>query len=113
MPRGSGSEVYYNAALAGTAVLTKTGKCSLAGFHFLNASSTAAAYVQFHDVAAAASVTLGSTVPKFSIGLPTSGGATRTYVSRNQFTNGMVVAATTTAAGSSSASVCSVIDIGD
>ncbi len=112
MPRGSGAAYYSNTALAGTATLAKTGKCSLAGFHFFN-TSTSAAYVQFFDKATAAEVTLATTTPAFVIGLPGSGGATRTHASRIQFTNGMVIASTTTATGSSSSTTCIVIEIGD
>jgi hypothetical protein len=111
--RGSGADVYSNTALAGTAMLAKTGKCSLSGFHFFNTSSTAAAYVQFFDAAAAASVTLATTTPKMSFGIPASGGATKSIPSRIQFTSGMVIAATTTATGSSSAAAVVVIEIGD
>ena len=112
MSRGSGAAYYSNTALAGTATLAKTGKCSLAGFHMLSGSA-AAAYVQFFDKAAASEVTLGATTPDFVIGLPASGGATRSYDSRIQFTNGVVVAATTTATGSTASSVCVVIELGD
>jgi hypothetical protein len=113
MPRGTGAATYSATSLSGTPVLAKTGKCSLAGFHFLNASSTTAAYVQFFDKATAGEVTLATTVPSFVIGMPASGGATRSYVSRIEFTNGMVLASTTTATGSSSATIAAVVEIGD
>ncbi len=110
--RGTGADVYSNTTLAGTAALAKTGKCSLTGFHLFN-TSAAAAYVQFFDAAAAADVTLATTTPKMSFGLPASGGATKSLPSRIQFTNGIVVASTTTATGSSSSTSVVVIEIGD
>ena len=76
--------------------------------HVYNASD-AAAFVQLFDAASLADVTVGTTVPKWSIGLAT---ATSTHLIDCQvnFMLGLVVAATTTATGSSAPSAALVVN---
>lgn len=90
--------------LTSVAVLVLGKKCQVTAIRAIN-TTAAAAYIQLFDVAAAASVSLGSTVPDWVVkspasdpsdgdGLPTGGWA---------FENGIVAASTTTATGSTSA----------
>jgi hypothetical protein len=65
--------------------------------------NTSVAYVQIHDIATAGGVTLGTTVPKWSIGIPASGGANLAGLALS-FAAGIQVAATTTSGGSSAPS---------
>ncbi len=99
-------------ALGATAVLIKSGFQSLGGYHLLN-TTTAAAYVQVFDAAAAADVTVGTTTPTFVLGLPASGGAANSFAKPIKFTLGIVVASTTTATGASAATVCAAFFVGD
>jgi hypothetical protein len=87
---GLNSEVFSNLAVTDTAVLVKAGAVALSGYHVFN-TVAAATYLMFYDAAAAADVTLGTTVPKFCLGLPTSGGATRSLAKPIQFTLGIVI----------------------
>lgn len=65
------------------------------------------AYLHFYDAATAAAVTVGTTVPKLTLWLPASSGLDDGPVIVNdagrgvEFTSGIVIAATTTATGSS------------
>jgi hypothetical protein len=108
-----GSTPFSNTALTGTnATLVQAGKCSLAGYHIFN-TTAAAAYVQFFDAAAAADVTLNSTVPLFALGIPASEGACRALAKPIQFTKGMVVASTTTPTGATGAATCVELDLSE
>ncbi len=108
-----GTTPYSGTALTGTALLVKTGNCSLCGYHLFNTTS-AAAYVQFFDAAAAANVTVGTTTPTFVLGLPASSGATRTVGKDGlKFTLGMVIASTTAATGATGAITVVQLDIGE
>jgi hypothetical protein len=99
-----GSEPFVNAAVT-TVVLVKAGQCKITGYHLLN-NTAAVAFLQVFDAAAAADVTLGTTVAVLSLGLPASGGAVSALGEMGyQFTKGIVVAGTTTATGSSTASI--------
>jgi hypothetical protein len=81
-----------------TAVLTvKSSAGALGAYHCLNPNATAA-YVQIFDTNGA--VTLGSTVPVLSLGLPASDGGNLEWTQGIHFANGIKVAATTTATGS-------------
>lgn len=68
--------------------------------------SGAAAYLQIFDVATAAGVTIGVTSPKLSLGIPTlQASGFGPGVVGVQFKNGIQVASTTTATGSSTATM--------
>jgi len=114
---GSKSAIYKNAALTGTAILVKTGPCSLNSYHIFN-TTTAECYVQFFDAAAAADVTVG-TSPTFVLGIPAEtaaglgSGACCAIPKVIQFTLGLVVASTTAADGSTGAIVSILLGIGD
>jgi hypothetical protein len=91
--------------LTNSATAVKTASGVLGGFYCINPSA-ASAYIQFFDVATAAGVTVGTTVPKLSFGIPTLlvDGAGPTSVGI-EFLAGIQVAATTTATGSSAPGV--------
>lgn len=73
---------------------------TLKSYYCYNPNATVE-YVQFFDVAAAGSVTVGTTVPKWSIGIPATSAANLANLNI-AFTNGIQVAATT-AAGNATA----------
>jgi len=82
----------------GTTVTTvKSSAGELGAYHCLNPNANAA-YVQIFDTAGA--VTLGSTVPVLSLGLPASDGGNLEWGMGIHFANAIKVAATTTATGS-------------
>ena len=86
-----------------TAVLVKAAPGQLLGLDITN-TSTAVAFIGMFDVATAGSVTLGTTIPKVSFGI--AGSASRTVTVGDvwvQFNTGMVMAATTTPTGSTTA----------
>lgn len=118
MSRGTGSKFVGNDALTSTAILLKTGPCSLCGYHIFN-TTTAEAYVQFYNAAAAADVTVGTTVHDFVLGIPAEtaaglgSGACRSLFRPLQFTKGIVVASTTAAAGATGAITVVEFDVGD
>lgn len=101
-----GAAVYSNTTGATNApVVAKVGACLLCGYNFSN-TNAGTVYVQFFDAATTAGITLGTTAPKFSIAVPAGGGVTDgLYTFGPGFTNGVVVACTTTAAGSTAPGV--------
>lgn len=82
----------------GTTVTTVKGSAGeLGAYHCLNPNATIA-YLQIFDASGA--VTLGVTVPVLSLGLPVSDGGNLEWTMGIHFANGIKVAATTTATGS-------------
>lgn len=81
---------------AASAVVSSTA-ATLSSYYVYNPNSSVA-YIQLFDVATAGAVTLGTTVPKWSIGIPATSGANLSNVNLS-FANGIQVAATTTATG--------------
>lgn len=87
--------------VSSTAIYVRAENCNILGYHIYNPSN-AVAYVQFFDEAAP---TVGTTVPKWSIGIPTLVHAFIDFAPAGLFFhNGLWVAATTTAGGSSAPS---------
>lgn len=72
---------------------------TLKSYYCYNPNATVE-YVQFFDVATAGAVTVGTTVPKWSIGIPATSAANLSGLNLS-FANGIQVAATTTASGAS------------
>ena len=72
---------------------------TLYGWYFFNNNSTVA-YCQIFDVSSIGGPTLGSTVPTMSFGIPAFGGANAFPTQGIKFSNGIVIAMTTTRAGS-------------
>ena len=85
-----------------TAVTTVKGSAGeLGAYHCLNPNTTSA-YVQIFDTAS--TVTLGSTTPVLSLGLPASDGGNLEWGMGVHFANGIKVAVTTTATGNTAPS---------
>lgn len=74
----------------------------LSSYYVYNPNSSVA-YVQIFDVATAGGVTVGTTTPKWSIGIPATSAANLTNMHLS-FANGVQVAATTSATGSTAPS---------
>lgn len=105
---------YANGALTNTAVLavnlTSGGTCTLDGLTFGNEANSAASYLQIFDAASTGAVTLGSTAPTIIIDAPALlGNSMSNDYGLCVFKKGVVIAATTTATGSTApSSNCSV-----
>ena len=87
-----------------------TGSGGVLGTVYCYNANGSVAYLQIFDVATAAGVTVGTTVPKLSLGIPSAlaSGTGPTSVGI-EFVNGIQVASTTSATGSSSATMdCNV-----
>lgn len=98
-----GGVPYSALALSTTVKTVKAGRGTLQAIHCLSATSNATtAYVQLFDTTGA--VTLGTTTPTTSLGIPIAG-TTGTqldvrFPSGMNFTTGLKIAATTTSTGS-------------
>lgn len=85
--------------LLATAIFVRGIECDVLGYHIYNASN-ATAYVQFFDMTAGVTPTVGTTVPVWSIGIPTVSHAFLMLpVAGLHFQESLWVAATTTAGG--------------
>ena len=82
--------------LTNSSVTVKAAAGELGAYHCLN-PNTSAAYVQVFDTAGA--VTVGTTTPVLSLGLPASSGGNLEWTMGLHFANAIKVAATTTATG--------------
>lgn len=85
-------------ALSTTVQTVKGSAGNLGGYHCLNAAA-AVTYIQIFDTSGA--VTLGTTTPVLSFGIPASGAGNLEFSNGINFANAIKVAATTTAGGSS------------
>jgi hypothetical protein len=92
-----------SASVGGTATVIKASAGQLYGYHFFN-TTAAVAYVQIFNVAAA-SVTLGTTTPTLSIGMPAGSGVTVNFDKGVAFSTAISFACTTTRTGSTGATV--------
>jgi hypothetical protein len=84
--------------LSTTVQTVKSSAGTLGAYYCYNPNTSAAAYVQFFDTSG--TVTLGTTTPVWSIGIPASSAANLDLVPGMTFSNAIKVAATTTATGS-------------
>lgn len=100
-PATSGGLSIVTGSVGATATAIKASAGQLYGYHLFN-TTAAVAYVQLFNVAAA-SVTLGSTAPTLSIGIPASGGVTVNFDKGIPFATAISYACTTTRTGSSGA----------
>lgn len=105
---------FVNAAVTNTCVKVNTvgaAPSQLISYNIANPTSSFL-YVQFFDVAATGSVTLGTTAPAYVIAVPPYG-VTDAFVAAPQFTffNGIVIAATTTATGNTAPSVAASVTL--
>ena len=88
-----------NALITNSAIAAVTGAHSLKNWDFYNSGSTAC-FVQVFDLASA-SVTLGTTVPKWSVWVPATGAWDHSFPDEGvAFANAITFAATTTTNGS-------------
>src|SRR5438045_9387111 len=78
--------------------IVKPDEGALTGYYVYNPNSSVA-YVQFFDVASGTAVTLNTTVPTFSIGIPATAAANLFDGTGIRFANGLKLACTTTATG--------------
>ena len=76
----------------------------LYGWHLQNAAA-AITYVQVFDAAAVGDVTIGTTTPRFTIGIGASLPIALSFSKPIKFATGIVVFATTTATGNTGATV--------
>lgn len=102
-PSTSGGLSSYSGSIGGTVTAVKTSAGQVYGYHFLN-TTAAVAYVQIFNLATG-SVTLGTTSPTLSIGIPASGGATVNFDKGIAFGTAISFACTTTRSGSTGATV--------
>jgi hypothetical protein len=91
---------YLANGLTTTVTTVKSSAGELGAYHCLNPNSSAA-YVQIFD---ASSVTLGSTTPVLSLGIPATSGGNLEWTIGLHFATAIKVAATTTATGSTAPS---------
>jgi hypothetical protein len=71
---------------------------TLRGWYLFNPNGVQV-YLQFHDKADAGDLTLGTSLPFFSLGIPPGSGANALQDRVADFLNGIVIACTTTRAG--------------
>jgi hypothetical protein len=88
----------FYAAQTTTVQTVKPTSGALCGYYIYNPNSSVA-YVQFFDVASGTTVTLNTTVPTLSIGIPATAAANLFDGTGLEFKNGLKLAATTTATG--------------
>ena len=93
---------YVNGSVTATPVLVVTeAYARLYQYNLGNPNgNTGPVYVQFFDAASASSVTLGVTVPTFVLQIPPNGVTDGPFPFPYVFTNGVVIADTTTPTGS-------------
>lgn len=97
------SQILSSNSLAGTATLLRSGRVALSWVHAIN-TAVAASYLQLYDAAAAADVTVGTTVPTYVL-KSTASDPSEGALPHNGlvFALGVVAASTTTATGSTGA----------
>lgn len=87
---------YKASALTNSAVTVKGSAGNLGGYHCYNPAA-AVTYIQIYDTSGA--VTVGTTTPVLSFGIPASGGGNLEFVNGVNFANAIKAAATTTGTG--------------
>jgi len=100
-PVTSGGLSIVTGSVGATATAIKASAGQLYGYHLFN-TTAAVAYVQIFNVASG-SVTLGTTAPTMSIGIPASGGVTVHWDKGIAFGTAISFACTTTRTGSTGA----------
>ena len=84
---------------ATVAAFSPNGPCRIAAYFLDNTANSATTFFQFFDAAAIGDVTLGTTLPKFSLGVPGGASANLAFVKMPNFKKGICIAQTTTLAG--------------
>lgn len=103
-----GWDTYLNGALSTTVQTVKASDGRFGGYYFFN-PNTDPVYIQIFDVSG--TVTLGTTTPKLSFGVPKGGGANLEFLRGIPFANAIKIAATTTPTGSSAPSSAVLAEI--
>ncbi len=99
MPTG-GYTKYTFGGLVGTVQTVKGTAATLGGYYLFNGAATVC-YLQVFDAATATAITLGTTVPDLSFGIPAGAAANIPAVRPGiSFSSGIKIASTTTRAGS-------------
>lgn len=115
IPFGSGdatnSTPYFNGAVGTTKVAVGTGGQVLTDYFLENPDAETKAYLQFFNAANTGDVTLGTTPPVRSIGLDGGEKANLAGLAL-AFPLGLVIAATSTASGSSAPATPFVVNLG-
>lgn len=94
--------------LLATAIFVRGSDCNILGYHVFNGSN-ALAFVNFYDVAFP---TVGTTVPKWSVAIPTVVHAFMSFpVAGLYFPGGLWVAAVTTVGGSGAPSAALTVNL--
>jgi hypothetical protein len=98
----------YKASIAGTATLVKTGYTQVFWLSVSNRDASER-WVQIFNAKAASAVTLGSTTPTHAFPIPAS---STLFIDRVpfDFTDGVVLAVTTTETGATGASTAAVVN---
>ena len=112
VPSDAATSTFRDPALSTTAVAVKASAGSVVGYNIFNPGS-ALAYVHFYDVAQG-SVTVGTTVPKLSLPLPSNSSATVGIDSKQAsvpYSTAITVAASTTPGGSTAPGTALVVNI--
>lgn len=100
-PVTSGGLLIVTGSVGATATAIKASAGQLYGYHLFN-TTAAVAYVQIFNVASG-SVTVGTTAPTMSVGIPASGGVTVNWDKGIAFGTAISFACTTTRTGSTGA----------
>lgn len=97
-----------NTGVLATAIWVRGEDCNVLGYHIYNGSN-ATAFVQFYDTAVP---TVGTTVPKWAVGLPTLTHAFMAFPVAGLFMKGgLWVAATTALAGTTPPNVAVTVNL--
>lgn len=105
------STPYFNGDVGATKYLVATaGPRVLTDYFVENPHASAKAFLQIFDTAAIADVTLGTTVPKWSIPLAAGKAANLANLAIG-FANGIVIAGTTTATGNTTATTGLIVNM--
>ncbi len=97
---GQGWPSTYSGSIGATLTAVKASSAGTLGGWYIYNSNTSVAYVQIFDAATTGAVTLGTTAPKLSLGIPAGGAANMELTNGIKFANGIIIAVTTTRAGS-------------
>jgi hypothetical protein len=98
----SGSDIGWpqsaNGSIGNTVTVLSINPGRLGGY-FVDNPNASQAYLQIFDANSASSITLGTTAPKLSFGIPANGAANLSISDGIRFLNGIVIAVTTTRTG--------------
>jgi len=105
----NGATPYSNTALLAVKAVVTAGKTQLYGYNISNPNGSVA-YVQVFDLLTA-DVTVGSTTPTYTLSVPPSGGLDGVFPLGIMHRYGLVIAATTTATGSTALGSALVVSL--